>query len=778
MSILLLLVAALQQPQIEATVEPTEVEVGDEVVVTVRVDADGGVPTEGSVPSYTGLDLLGTSQSSVFTSVEGRGRRETTWEYRFRAVTPGRAVIGPVRVRIGVDFLEAGELSVTVTAAGAGMTEAFDERVAAIVDAAPGPGASDDVTVTVIPSHDTIVVGDQLDLVVVAWFPRDIRSRLRARPTLTPPELQGAWTYPRTAALGVADTREVEGRRYDLFVHHQVAFPLTPGTLQVGGATVSYSLPVRTSIMSREVPQEVRSRETTVTVLPQPRQARPERFAGAAARNLAFSVVVDSGGFDVGNAITVTATVNGEGNVALWPRPEFRWPDGVRVYEGRTDVDITTEAGLVGGTKTFTYLIAPESTGTYIIPPPTYTYFALDSGRYIQAAAPRIELAARAVRSRVSGDVTPPPVMARRGMTSVERFTRQLPVWMLVLVIGVPPLTAGAVPAVTSFHRRRKRIERRGPVDSTLVTLEREFRRKLEALVPGVATREGGGLSAALRAAGVEAPVATHASRVRDRLRQAVYGPGGASDSLELAAEVHEVLRALPGGRRERRGTVRVAGLTLLLSLVTARATAAQATAEQLYEAGAFRAAADSFLARAAEEPADYSQWFNAGNALFGAGEETAALVAWVKAARTAPRDGAVRSAMRLAPVVDTQARRATWVAPVTVQELALAGLMLWVVGWIAMAVSRRARWGLIIVGLGLVLAAAAAYLHGRYTEPVALVLVSDLEAREAPYGTAQSTTRFPEGTAVRVEREAGAWLLVNSGADRGWVLSDEVGRL
>ena len=779
MNLLLALAVAIQQPQVDATVNRTEAEVGDEIVVTISVTADGGVPTEVSVPPFSGLDLIGTSQSSVFTSMGVRGTRETTWQYRFRAAAPGRAVIGPIRVRVGSDFIDAGELSVTVTAVGGEGGAEFHERLAAIVASAPGPGAADDVTVQVIPSRDTIILGEQLDLVVVAWFPRDVRSRLRTRPTLTPPELQGAWTYPRTAALGVADTRVVDGRRYDLFVHHQVAFPLTAGELRVGHATVSYSLPLRTSILSREMPQEVQSKDTTVVVLPQPLEGMPQPFTGAAARNLEFTVTVDTGDFGMGNASTITAKVTGEGNVSLWPKPEFRWPEGVRVYEGRTAVDIVTENGMIGGTKTFTYLVAPESTGTYVIPPATYNYFALDSGRYVQATATRVRLVARAVRPSARRVVRPPPIMPRRGATALEDLRSRIRLWMLGLIAGLPPLLACLARVGAAISRRRQPLERTRTKGPALEVLEQEFRANLERLVPDMDAREGDGLPAALRAAGVEAPVATHASRVRDRLWQALYGPEGTSDPLELRAEVHEVLRALPGGRHRSRPMVRAAGLAGVLGMIWAGAASAQSTtAEQLYEAGAFRAAADSFLIRASQQPADPSQWFNAGAALFGAGEETAARVAWVKAARVAPRNGTVRAALQLVPPVNSHARTNTWIAPVTVMELALVGTILWVVGWLTYTFSARARRALPVAAFGLVVAGLAAYLHDRYTEPVGLVLVPNAAVREAPYGTAQATTRFAQGAAVRIERSEGAWVLVRRGGYQGWVLLTEVGRL
>ncbi|MCH8143212.1 MAG: BatD family protein [Gemmatimonadetes bacterium] len=778
-NLLLALAVAIQQPQVAATVNRTEAEVGDEIVVTISVTADGGVPTEVLVPPFSGLDLIGTSQSSVFTSMGVRGTRETTWRYRFRAAVPGRTVIGPIRVRVGSDVIDAGELSVTVTAVGGEGGTEFHERLAEIIAAAPDPGAADDVTVQIIPSSDTIVLGEQLDLVVVAWFPRDVRSRLRTRPTLTPPELQGAWTYPSTAALGVADTRVVDGRRYDLFVHHQVAFPLTAGELRVGHATVSYSLPLRTSILSREMPQEVQSKDTTVVVLPQPLEGMPQPFTGAAARNLEFTVTVDTGDFGMGNASTITAKVTGEGNVSLWPRPEFRWPEGVRVYEGRTAVDIVIENGMIGGTKTFTYLVAPESTGTYVIPPASYRYFALDSGRHVQATAPQVRLVARAVRRGARRDVRPPPIMARRGATALEDLRSRIRLWMLGLIAGLPPLLAFLARVGVAIRRRRRPAGRTPAKSPALEVLEQEFRANLERLVPDMDAREGDGLPAALRAAGVEAPVAIHASRVRDRLWQALYGPEGTSDHLELRAEVHEVLRALPGGRHRSRRMVGAAGLVGALGMIWAGAASAQSTtAEQLYEAGAFRAAADSFLIRASQQPADPSQWFNAGAALFGAGEETAARVAWVKAARVAPRNPRVGAALQLVPPVDSHARANTWIAPVTVMELALVGTILWVVGWLTYTFSARPWRALPVAAFGLVVACLAAYLHDRYTEPVGLVLVPNAAVREAPYGTALATTRFAQGAAVRIERSEGAWLLVRRGGYQGWVLSAEVGRL
>ena len=774
-----LLLMALQQPQIQVTVDRTDAEVGDEIVLTVKVTSPGGVSSDADPPPTSGLNLLGTSFSSVFTSRDGVGVRETTWEYRFQAAEAGRAVIGPIRARVGSDIVDGGELSIDVTAVGGAFEEAFDDRVSAIVDAAPGPGSSDDVTVTVVPSRDTIVLGEQLDIVVVAWFPRDIRSRLRTRPTLTPPELQGAWTYPRTAALGASDSREVDGRLFDLFVHHQVAFPLTSGELRIGRATVSYSLPIRTSILSREVPQEVQSAPRVVTVLPQPGEGRPVPFSGAAAQDLRFDVLVDTGDFGVGNASTITARVSGLGNVSLWPEPAFAWPEGVRVYPGRTDVDIVTERGFVGGIKTFTYLVAPDSTGTYDVPPPRYPYFALDSSRYIVAATDAFRLVARAARSSPSRGSEVLPLMAGGNVGPLKQLGHRTRPWMVLLLLGVPPFLAILVRHRPSIAWGRPRSQPARAVESTLEALGHEFRSKLERLVPTIEAREGDGLPSALRAAGVEAPVATHASKVRDRLRQVLYGPEGALDSQELAAEVQEVIRALPGGpsgpdRPRRTSVVAI----VLLCAASTPAVGQSMAAEQLYEAGAYRAAADSFSLRAALEPGESSHWFNTGAALYGVGDEVQARVAWIRAARVQPRSTTIRDALRLVPALDAHARRNTWIAPVTVVELLVAAGALWVMAWLAYLASGKPTRVAGLLGVALLVAGSAGYLHQRYQTAVGLLLDPTVALREAPFGGAPPVTSLGAGVAVRIVREEGSWLLVMREGLQGWVLAEQVGRV
>ena len=82
----------------------------------------------------------------------------------------------------------------------------------------------------------------------------------------------------------------------------------------------------------------------------------------------------------------------------------------------------------------------------------------------------------------------------------------------------------------------------------------------------------------------------------------------------------------------------------------------------------------------------------NLGDAAYRAGDDAAALVAWVRAARLSPRDGGVRRALLLVAPADAGAASSLWVSPFAPAELWLVGLIVWLTGWGAIIASRRFR--------------------------------------------------------------------------------------
>jgi hypothetical protein len=375
-----------------------------------------------------------------------------------------------------------------------------------------------------------------------------------------------------------------------------------------------------------------------------------------------------------------------------------------------------------------------------------------------------------------------PPLLPGRGEREADRLSRRFgwEGWLALLV--APPIVAWLA---------RRRWRRTGepafdaatarPEVTPLGRLEREFLAVLASHVSDPFARDGDGLAQALRAAGVDSAVADHVKRLRDRLRAARYGPRGLGDAAELAAEIEQVLHVLGAGGSGvlRRPHAVVATVVLFVSCAIGL-SAQTPSAEALFEAGALRAAADSFAARAAREPRDPAHWYNLGATLYRAGADGKATAAWIRAARLAPRDPAIRRARLLLPAPDPVTERLLHVGWATPAEWAIIAAAGWVVLWLAVAIGTRRR---VVLGLFGAVTAGAALLGAmewrRHDQPVAVVIAESAPVRAAPYGGASAAATIPAGGAMLVGRSYGPWREVHrQDGIHGWVLGGEIAGL
>jgi hypothetical protein len=463
------------------------------------------------------------------------------------------------------------------------------------------------------------------------------------------------------------------------------------------------------------------------------------------------------------------------GNVSLWPEPQLDWPVGVSAYQQEVMVSLTDSDGLVGGSKAYEYLVVADSVGTHRVPDIRYAYFDTESLRYVPVGSTGIDFLTPGAVTVAAPLRGPQPLMAPSRWYLPNWLLARTPIWVWLLVVVLPPAIVCVVRLRGTGGNRQARQGRvrRTHGDSALGVADAEFNGVLDRLVPGAESKAGDDLADALRAAGVDASLAGHAARVRDRLRYALYGPEGTADADELVAEAHEVLRALAGEPAATTSSSAVAVLVVSLALLSAPVFAQ--TPAQLYRAGATRVAADSFAARAAGHEYVAAHWVNLGNALDRLGEVSRARAAWLRAGRLAPRNDVVRRTLAMAPLPDAPSDRIAWLSPITPGEAFLGSAASWLLGWGLIGLRRRMRYVAVVLVLAVGLATLGGYVSLRYAQPVALILEAGTPLRSAPYGNARAATELDQASAVRIERTWGAWKLVSHGAFRGWILSSEI---
>ncbi len=736
---------------VEAAVDRASVPIGDEVVYTVRVSSARPGAFRVELPQLDGLLMMDRTERLDEARAAAQTTRTYFLEVRFRAGQVGTWRIDPVLVFLGNETTMAPPVTVVVTGAGAG-APAPNPRVASLINRVQNPTPGEPATLSVVVSKDRLYQGEQLDVLTAAWFSRSLRARLRRPPTLKPPALAGVWTVPQPAVPGIVATRAIGDEVYDLFVSHQVAFPLTAGSVVVPAARLEYAVPTSRRASGDERTVEAASDPVPVQVLSLPDPA-PTAYRGPTAGGLRIGYGVRSLPAHAGEPLPVDLTVTGSGNLAFWLPPTVDWPAGTRAYLDRTTDAERTEAGLLGGTKTFRFLLLPDSVGSVALPTVAYSYFDPASASYRVATANGMVVPVLAGRSRVDRQ---PPALAGEGRVGSwsEPFAPGSP-WWWIGVLG--PLGLLALSALVRSRRPRHaaRPERPDP----LANLEHVIARLVPEAERGAPDR----LEHGLRRAGVDRGVAAEITRLKGAADRVRFTPGDATRLSALQTDVAATLARLPKGLAR--------GLVAGLLLVITGGASGQPTErpEALYRQGAFGPAARGFAARAVTT-GTWQAWYNAGAARYAEGRDAEAAWYLDQALRRAPRAGPPRVLWSALERQYEPLHAARPPSGVTRIEAGAIALGIWWVFLAAAVLLRRRRVPAALAG-GVALAALAAGVgwptvggsYGFLRAPVAL--------RRSPHGLAPEQASLAALTKVSIVRLTPGWVLVqDKDGHEGWV--------
>jgi hypothetical protein len=131
------------------------------------------------------------------------------------------------------------------------------------------------------------------------------------------------------------------------------------------------------------VPRSVATPSSIIKVksLPAP---QPADYQGAIG---AFEIASDLSKTEiaVNDALTYSVTLKGKGNLNLAGAPVINFPQGIEKYDPKVTV---RSAGNAAGSKVFEYLLIPRNTGTFDLPPVSYTVFDPELEKYVILRTP------------------------------------------------------------------------------------------------------------------------------------------------------------------------------------------------------------------------------------------------------------------------------------------------------------------------------------------------------------------------------------------------------
>jgi hypothetical protein len=370
---------------VRSEVDARKVGVQDQVQLTITVEGSGA-PDEIALPALKNLEVVGGPfQSTQVSIVNGRMSQSRSFTYVLQPRAVGSAEVGAVHagdqaapaipIEVVAGSVRPPEPRRQDPFASPFGTDPFEEVFGRRRGRAPAPK----LLVQAIPSRTRLRVGEPL----VLTYALDTQASVADLQFKEAPQFSGFWVEdlerPQTSPSGEAVT--VEGEAYRRFpVMRKLLFPTKAGSLTIPAATFRIGL-ARQSFFDAGGVVERATRPLTVTVEPLP---EAPGFSGAVGRFRA-TAGLDRDVVPLGEAALLRFRVEGTGNLKWIDRGPEVALKGARVFPPQAKSDLRTTAEGIVGSRTWEFVVVPETSGAVEVPPLPFSWFDPSAGRIVTA---------------------------------------------------------------------------------------------------------------------------------------------------------------------------------------------------------------------------------------------------------------------------------------------------------------------------------------------------------------------------------------------------------
>ena len=335
-------------------------------------------------PEFTDFEYIAgpyTSQSSSTSFVNGKRTSSftLTYTYTLKAEKEGTYTIPPATIKVDGDQYTSNGVRITVLPpdnvnATASQTSnsasgASQQREANDVSA-ENIFMRTLVTKTKVHEQEAILLTYKLYFagVDVAQFTNNTRL----------PEFKGFLKQDLEIGEIQTELEHYNGRNYQTAVlYRALLFPQRSGDIKIDPAHFEAVLRVQNRAQVRSIFDDFFNSYTTalkpleaagVTIHVESLPAgKPSGFSGGVGQ-FAISSKISSTELQANEAVTLTVTIQGAGNMKLLKTPNVDWPEGFEVYDPKVTNNFKNTTAGTSGTKVIEYLAIPRAGGSYTIP--------------------------------------------------------------------------------------------------------------------------------------------------------------------------------------------------------------------------------------------------------------------------------------------------------------------------------------------------------------------------------------------------------------------------
>jgi hypothetical protein len=350
---------------VEAYAQPQQVMVGESGRYTLRISDASGVPNL-IAPRVDGLEFSSNPSTSSRTEmINGNVSRYIEVSWVFRPLREGSFTIPGRPLRIAGTDLQANPVTIRVVP----QSEEARSRAMLLLTVPEGPfyvGEVVPASLRLLIRRDISLSGAEFTEVTEAVIQT---FGLDEQPVRTNVRIDGL-VY--TALIWEFHLSPVRSGEMQLSFRQRASLQLNDNNDRMGGF-FGFS-------RGRVENVALQSDPVAITVLPVPRTNRPDSFRDAVGQ-LTVTSSWSSRKLTVGEPVTFTLQVSGTANFDRISAPELPEWEGWRVYPPRSD--FVAHENPLNGTKSFEYILMPQTTDIDALPAFDYSHFDPSNGEFI-----------------------------------------------------------------------------------------------------------------------------------------------------------------------------------------------------------------------------------------------------------------------------------------------------------------------------------------------------------------------------------------------------------
>jgi len=380
LTILILLVtvqSVVAQVTFKTVVSKSELGLNERLRIEFSIDRQGG--DDFTPPDFNNFKVLaGPSQSSSFSSINGKTSYKLTYTYVIQPTAKGTFTIPSATVTYEGEQIKSNTVRITVTDAIDIPEDPEDPRYI----------AQQNIHLVAEVSDMTPYVGESISVVYKLFV--DINQvNVQNTREASSPSFNGFWNQNIEVKKWVAKNGTYGGKPHRfVIVRKTVLIPTKAGKLEIEPLEmeITAGVPIGRrdffgNMLMNDVNFTLTSGKRTIRVKELPSEGKPFNFNGAVG-DFEFSVTPSKTELKSNESAQIKVELKGQGNLKLVQLPGIETSNGLEVYDPEHKENIKTTLNGLSGSVYDQYAVVPLSRGKFKIPGVSFSYFNPKEGKY------------------------------------------------------------------------------------------------------------------------------------------------------------------------------------------------------------------------------------------------------------------------------------------------------------------------------------------------------------------------------------------------------------